>query len=129
MEDNCEHIRSIDASGNLLSGEKNYRFHLPANIPAKNFWSVVIYDCQTSLVIKNGQAWPSVYSTRKGLWYHPDHSIDIWFGPEEPTGRGRNWIRTIPGKEWTMVFRLYGTMQAWHDQTWKPGEIEEIATP
>ncbi len=35
-----------DADGNYLDGAKNYRLHIPANVPAKDFWSVVIYDPQ-----------------------------------------------------------------------------------
>ena len=36
-----------DADGNYLDGSKNYRLRIPANVPAKDFWSVVIYDPQT----------------------------------------------------------------------------------
>jgi hypothetical protein len=33
-----------DANGNYLDGGKTYTLHVPANIPAKAFWSVVVYD-------------------------------------------------------------------------------------
>jgi hypothetical protein len=35
-----------------------------------------------------------------------------------------NWIQTIPGKGWFLILRLYGPLEPWLDQTWRPGEIE-----
>jgi hypothetical protein len=31
----------------IVNGAKNYRVRIPANVPAKDFWSVVLYDPQT----------------------------------------------------------------------------------
>ena len=35
-----------------------------------------------------------------------------------------NWVQTIPGKGWFMILRLYGPLEPWFDETWRPGEIE-----
>lgn len=126
MEEYAEHIITKDADGNALTGGKHYVFRLSANIPAKEYWSVIAYDSKTRFIIKNDQLWPSVFATSKDLKYKKDGSIDISFGPKAPVGNGNNWIHTIPGKEWTMVLRLYGTTESWHNQTWKPCEIEAI---
>ena len=32
--------------------------------------------------------------------------------------------KTIPGKGWNVLLRLYGPLQPWYDKTWRPGEIE-----
>jgi hypothetical protein len=32
----------------------------------------------------------------------------------------------LPGKSWFQLFRLYGPMQPWFDQTWKLNEFELI---
>jgi hypothetical protein len=37
----------MEASGEPLDGAKNYELNIPANVPAANFWSVVLYDPQT----------------------------------------------------------------------------------
>ena len=36
-----------DKAGNDLNGAKTYKLNIPANAPAKDFWSVVLYDPQT----------------------------------------------------------------------------------
>ena len=126
MEEHVEYIVTEDSAGDSLSGEKNYGFHLPPNIPAKEYWSVLVYDSQTNLIIKNGQPWPSVYSSSKDLVINPDGSVDVWFGPRAQTSREHNWIKTLPEEGWTLMLRLYGTMDSWFDPTWKPGEIEHL---
>ena len=48
----------------------------------------------------------------------------IPFGPTAPNGKESNWGQTVPGKGWNTIFRLYGPLESWFDQTWRPGEIE-----
>ena len=114
----------IDSRGNPLDGGKNYRLHLPQNIPVKDFWSVILYDNQTRSMLRTGQKWPAVSSQNKGLLVNADGSVDIYFGPRAPVGKENNWIQTIPGKGWNTLLRLYGPLEPWFDKTWRPGEIE-----
>ena len=37
----------VDSEGKPLDRSKTYKVHLPPNIPAKTFWSFVVYDNQT----------------------------------------------------------------------------------
>jgi hypothetical protein len=114
----------IDSMGNPLNGGKNYKLHLPPNIPVNNFWSVILYDNQTRSMLQTDQKWPAVSSQGKGTEVNSDGSVDVYFGPKAPVGKENNWVQTIPGKGWNVLFRLYGPLQPWFDKTWRPGEIE-----
>ena len=119
-------ITEHDASGQYLDGGKSYRLHLPPNIPANNFWSLLVYDPQTRSMLQTDQQFPSISSLKKGILINPDSSVDVWFGPKSPPGKEANWIMTVTGKGWWVCLRLYGVLEPWFDKTWKPGEIELI---
>ena len=55
-----------------------------------------------------------------------DGSVDLYFGPEPPVGKEANWVKTVPGKGWFGIFRLYGPEQEWFDRTWRLGAIEQL---
>jgi len=115
-----------DATGHYLDGTKNYRLHLPPNIPAKDFWSLIVYDPQTRSLLQTDQQFPSAGNQREGIGINTDNSVDVFFGPAAPPGKEANWIQTIPGKGWWVILRLYGPLESWFDKTWKPGEIEIV---
>lgn len=113
-----------DSKGNYLDGNKNYILHFPPDFPAKDFWSVIVYDYQTRSMLQTDQQFPMVSSQNRELAVNPDGSTDVYFGPEAPSGKENNWIQTIPGKGWFTMLRLYGPLKPWFDKTWRPGEIE-----
>ena len=115
-----------DAKGNLLDGGKNYRLHLPTNVPVKDFWSVILYSNQTRSMIQTNKRFPSVSSQNKDLQVNADGSVDIYFGPKAPAGKESNWVETVPGTGWNTILRLYGPLETWFDKTWRPGEIELV---
>jgi hypothetical protein len=112
--------------GSYLDGGKTYTLHLPPDIPAKDFWSVLVYDPQTRSMLQTDQRFPSLSSQKEDLVVNPDTSVDVYFGPEPPAGKEGNWVQTIPGKGWFVFFRLYGPLEPWFDKTWRPGEIELV---
>jgi hypothetical protein len=116
----------VDSEGKPLDGSKTYRIHLSPNIPAKNFWSFVIYDNQTRSMLQTDEQFPSIGSQKEGIVVNPDTSVDVYFAPTAPAGHEANWVQTVPGKGWNVIFRLYGPLQPWFDKTWKPGEIELV---
>ncbi|MEJ2863563.1 DUF1254 domain-containing protein [Actinomycetospora flava] len=117
-----------DAAGAWLDGARHYRLHLPAGIPAKNFWSVDVYDTQTRSLLETDDPFPSVMSLDEAVTVNGDGGADVWFGPTAPEGREANWVQTVPGKSWFTILRLYGPLEPWFDGSWQPGEIEPISS-
>ena len=115
-----------DKNGDYLDGAKNYSLTIPANVPAKDFWSVVVYDPQTRSELQTGQTFPSKNNERDDLIVNDDGSVTLYFGPKAPAGKENNWTQTVPKKGWYTVFRLYGPLEPWFDKAWRPGEIEPI---
>lgn len=117
---------ATDKDGDYLDGAKTYKLHIPANVPAKDFWSVVIYDPQTRSQLQTGQTFPSKNNKRDQLIANADGSVDLYFGPKATDGQEANWIQTVPGKGWYTLLRLYGPLEPWFDKTWRPGEFEGV---
>jgi hypothetical protein len=114
-----------DAKGEFLDGGKDYKLHLPADVPVKNFWSIVAYDADSRSLLRNDQPFPSV-STYTGPKANDDDSIDVYFGPSAPAGKEKNWIQTRPGNGWFVLFRFYGPLEPFFNQTWKPDDIVPV---
>jgi hypothetical protein len=114
-----------DGAGQFLDGAKNYKLHIPAKVPAKDFWSVLVYDSLSRSELKNGQKFPSV-SLYSGPKINADGSVDVWFGPEMPAGQEKNWIKTMRGKGWFPIFRFYGPLEPLFEKTWKLNDIEQM---
>jgi len=115
---------ALDANNHPLDGGKNYKLRLPPNIPAKRFWSVIVYSTQTRSMLQTDDRFPSVSSQNKDLLVNADGSVDVYFGPKPPPGKEPNWVQTIPGQTWFTILRLYGPLEPWFNRTWQPGEIE-----
>jgi hypothetical protein len=115
-----------DKTGKYLDGAKQYALTIPAKVPAKDFWSVVIYDPQTRSELQTSQPFPSKNSKRDQLIANADGSVTLFCGPKPIPGKEANWIQTVSGKGWFPVLRLYGPLQPWFDKAWKPGDLEEM---
>ena len=113
----------VGADGEWLDGGRDYTLTVPAQPPAKQFWSVTVYDAATRCLIDNDQQRGDRGSRDPGLIENEDGSIDIFFGPTVPEGHEDNWVQTIPGRHWFSYFRLYGPLDAYFDRSWKLGDI------
>jgi hypothetical protein len=119
-------IAGLDSESRPLDGAKTYRLHVPPNVPVKDNWSVTIYDTQTRSMLQTDQPYAGLNSLGESLKKNADGSVDIYFAPTAPPGQEDNWIQTIPGKSWFIIFRMYGPLQPWLDKTWRPGELELV---
>jgi hypothetical protein len=113
-----------DATGHTLNGSKTYVVNLPPNVPAKDFWSFTLYDNQTRSMLQTDAKFPGIDNKQTGMIKNSDGSYNIYFGPKPPKGQENNWVQTIPGKSWSVIFRLYGPLEPWYDKTWRPGDIK-----
>jgi hypothetical protein len=113
-----------DNDGRWLDGGKQYILHVPANVPAKEFWAVTVYDNLTRSMIVTDTMKAGVSSKDK-LQMEADGSVDIYFGPQAPAAVRSNWVKTLPGQGWFAYFRWYGPTQPFFDKTWALPDIVE----
>jgi hypothetical protein len=116
---------SKDGKRQRLDGNKNYQLHVPPNAPVAQFWSLTLYDNESRCFVDSGSN-PD-RSSRDNIVKNPDGSVDLYVGPKPLTGKPEaNWIKTIPGKGWFALFRLYGPTQPYFDRSWVLPDIEEV---
>ncbi len=121
-----QYLRSArDSSGDWLDGGKAYSLHVPADPPAQQFWSITAYDYQTRSQIKTDTN-NAAKSSADPLIANPDGSIDLYFGPQAPAGKGSNWVQTLPGRGWWVWFRFYGPTEPFFDKTWQLPDFELV---
>jgi hypothetical protein len=88
--------------------------------------SVTAYNVTDGTMPETDQLMPSV----NGYYDLPrtaDGSIEVWFGPEKPKEAADvAFIKTIPGRDFLVTLRLYGTELAFYDQTWKPDDVVKV---
>jgi hypothetical protein len=114
-----------DKAGEWLDGGRSYRLRVPPNAPIKLFWSVTLYDVDTRALILNQQKIAD-RSSRMDLRQNEDGSVDIYCGPMAPAGFEKNWIPTVPGKNWFSYFRFYQPTEAYFDRSWPLPDFERI---
>jgi hypothetical protein len=113
-----------DKSDRWFDGSKTYRLTVPPNPPAKQFWSLTIYDTYDRVGIDNKTQNADLSSRDEGLRKNPDGSVDLYVGPAAPAGYEKNWLQTTPGKAWFAYFRLYGPLESYLDRSWYLPDFE-----
>ncbi|HVT89167.1 MAG TPA: DUF1254 domain-containing protein [Tepidisphaeraceae bacterium] len=114
-----------DAKGQFLQGENTYKLHIPTNVPAGLFWSVVVYDALSRSELRNGEPFPSL-STYTDPKKNAEGSVDVFFGPSVPVGHEKNWVKTVPGHGFFPMIRFYSPKKELFDKTWKLPDMEEV---
>ncbi|MQR00994.1 DUF1254 domain-containing protein [Glaciimonas soli] len=115
-----------DQHGNWFDGAKTYKLRVPPNQPAKQFWSLTVYDTRTRCLIDNKQGIGDKSSRMPELEKNADGSVDLYVGPTAISGHEQNWIPSIPGRAWFAYFRLYAPTEAYLDSSWPLPNIELI---
>lgn len=108
-----------------LTGGKTYRLHVPANVPTTQFWAVDVYDAATGAFIRETPV-VGVDSYKQDFKKNADGTADVYFGPKAPAGQESNWIPTVGGKPYFVMFRIYGPEKGAVDGSWVLDDIEEV---
>ena len=120
-------VDAMDAAGVWLDGGADYKLTVPTDVPAKQFWSVIVHDVETAAwftdlpINKEGVA-----SFTKGLEKNKDGSVDVYFGPKAPQGKETNWLPTVPGKKFFLIFRFYRPESPLFNKSWKLNDVEKL---
>jgi len=115
-----------DSNGRPVEAGKTYKVRVPKDVPAKQFWSVTVYDRATWAFIQNplDRAGLDSFDANK-MKANPDGSVDVYFGPKAPDGLESNWIPTM-GKEPFVWLRLYGPEEAFWTRAFKMPDVELV---
>lgn len=115
-----------DASGGYLDGGRSYRLSFPQPVPAGMFWSVTVYDAETRSQVQTDQNKAALRSLFELKGAPADGPVELYFGPQAPSGKEGQWIKTTSGNGWFAYIRIYGPQQGAFDGSWKPGDFERL---
>lgn len=115
-----------DKNDHWFDGSKTYRLRVPANPPAKNFWSLTVYDTYNRVQLDNPTQTADISSRKAALKKNADGSVDLYVGPKAPAGWQDNWIETVPGKAWFAYFRFYGPTEGYFQRSYALPDFEEV---
>ena len=96
-----------------------------ANAPAKDFWSIAIYNNKFRNLIDNKQG-QAVVSSRSDLKVEQDGSVKVYVGPTAPEGYESNWVQSNVGEGFFAYLRLYGPTEAYYDKSWKMPDVRKV---
>jgi hypothetical protein len=116
-------MTTVDGQGKPLDGAKTYRLHIPANVPAKDFWALILYSTRTRSFL---DAEKFGLSSKDALQINADGSVDLHLAPKAPTGKESNWLATRADERIIACTRFYGPTEALANKTWKLGDFEEV---
>jgi hypothetical protein len=114
-----------DKDGHPFDGGKAYRLTVPPNPPVEQYWSATVYDRATHALVRDMPR-ASRSSQIPEMQKNADGSVDVYFAPQAPAGKGSNWVPTKPGGEFEVMFRAYAPAKAFFDKSWKLTDIERL---
>jgi hypothetical protein len=112
-----------DSGGNLLDGKSTYRLCVPKDVPARDFWSAIVYSMKTKGFVEGVDRVGLSSQNLEAMRVNEDGTVDIYFAPEPPAGLESNWIPT--GEDFFLIFRFYGPEKALFEKTWTLNDIDK----
>lgn len=118
-----------DSDGHLLRADKNYKLHVPKDVPVGQFWSVTLNSEHTRRPYDNGGTEikdVSIGSRTEGVKVNKDGSTDLFAGPDVPQGFEGNHLKTVGDDGWFVYFRLYAPLEPFFDKSFKLPDFEIV---
>lgn len=112
------------ADGTWLDGSKNYQLVVPPNVPVNDFWAVTTYDLETASYLRDVSR--SSIDSSQDFVKNKDGGMTIYFGPKAPKGKEANWLPTIEGRRFFLLFRFYGPTKGLRDGSFELNNIELV---
>ena len=84
---------------------------------------MTVYDAETRSQIQTDQGKAALRSLFE-LKDVSGSAVDLYFGPNAPSGQEGRWIKTLPGRGWFVYFRIYGPDAPVFNGQWKPADFE-----
>ena len=120
-----------DSEHNTLDGAETYRLHVPANVPAKDFWSITLYDPISRSMLQGTGSDDVTIDSNDKLIQNADGSYDLFVGPDDSKVPAKyrgtpNFAATNPKKGLMVYFRFFGPLEPFFDKTWQLESFERI---
>lgn len=114
---------NIDLGGEPLTGENTYelRFEAGAFPPVNWFWSVTLYDAETTAMVPNPLERYSIGDRTEGIKFADDGSLTLTIGHVEPEDKA-NWL-PAPEGAFYLIIRLYGAKPEVMAGQWTPPSV------
>lgn len=113
-----------DSDGEMYDHNATYKLNVPADTPAEDFWSVIVYSMETKSFIRNVEPVGLSERDTDSMQVNEDGSYDIYFGPTATDGKDSNWIPTT--EPYFLLFRLYGPEEGWLQSGWILPDLEKV---
>ena len=122
-----------DSDGNLLNGKDTYKLNVPADVPAKDFWSAIVYNMETKNFNRGVDRVGASTKDLDKMVKNADGSVDVYYAPnldEVPKDFEANWVTTesaTDANDWFFLFRLYRPETKEWFKTWMLNDVENIS--
>jgi len=122
-----------DSDGNMLNGQDTYKLNVPADVPAKDFWSAIVYNMETKNFNRGVDRVGASTKDLDKMVKNADGSVDVYYAPNldhVPKGFEANWVTTessTNANDWFFLFRLYRPVSKDWFKTWMLNDVENIS--